>query len=72
MGAAEAVAEEFGTRVLPILKMGDLLLFLDELLESERDADRKAELNKNKQDMLEYRQLYGINHKPQPSSNIDS
>lgn len=63
VSAAEAVAAEFNTKVLPILTMDNLLAFLDELLESEHDAERGKELQKNKQDMLEYRKRYGVNPK---------
>lgn len=64
VSAADAIAAKFGTKVLPILTMENLLAFLDELLESEHDAEKGKELQKNKQDMLEYRKLYGVNRKP--------
>ncbi|XP_026190803.1 uncharacterized protein LOC113146745 [Cyclospora cayetanensis] len=44
LSAAEAVGLEFNTKVLPILTFGDLLCFLDELMESEHDAGKREEL----------------------------
>lgn len=64
VSAAEAVATEYKTKVLPILTMEHLLAFLDELLESEHDPEKKKELQKHKQDMVQYRQQYGVNVKP--------
>lgn len=61
VSAAEMVAREYKTKVLPILTMDHLLAFLDELLESEHDPEKKRELQKNKEGMLQYRKQYGVN-----------
>lgn len=64
VSAAEAVAAEYNTNVLPILTMDHLLAFLDELLESEHDPEKKSELQKNKEGMLQYRKQYVVNVEP--------
>ncbi|KAL8438476.1 hypothetical protein Efla_002226 [Eimeria flavescens] len=57
--AAEAVAQEFNTRVLSILQVDHLLTFLDELLEGEDEEEQKQQIKQHKEALLQHRRIYG-------------
>ncbi|KAL8270595.1 hypothetical protein Esti_005494 [Eimeria stiedai] len=66
LATSEAVAREFDTRVLSLLTVDHLLSFLDELMDSERDPEKKKTLESHKHAILQHRQIYGLNPNPKP------
>lgn len=60
VSAAQQLELDYTTKVMSVLTMDDMLSFLDELLTYGRKLDARPTLQKARNDLLEYRRVYGI------------
>ncbi|PHJ24847.1 orotate phosphoribosyltransferase [Cystoisospora suis] len=60
LAAAQQLELDYSTKVMSVLTIGDMLLFLDELIASGENLEASSTLQKARNDLLEYRRVYGV------------